>query len=278
MIGKNLFLYFGQKAHSLFPKLERQLRTARMDREPEDYLAECFNRAFKLTIPISASIYVITLNLERELLTTLSPVISLVIFLMSFLTFTSIPNIRTKRRTRQLEKELPYALRDTLIQIESGIPLYHAMQSATTGYGEMSEELKRILTDIDGGKSMIKALEESIVRNPSERYRRSMWQLTNSIRSGTDITSAMNSIVDSIIKQQKLEIEKYGEELNPYILVYLLVAVIGPALGITGMIVISSFTGGSIGIQLYVGILFSLVAVQIFFLNLIKSKRPEVRS
>ena len=278
MIAKNLFLFLGEKAHSFFPKLERQLKTARMDREPEDYLAECFNRAIKLSAPITAAVYVISLNIGGDLFTLLSPVAGLVVFAMGFLTFTSIPNIRTKKRTRKLEKELPYALRDILIQIESGIPLYQAMQSATTGYGEMSEELQRILKDIDGGKSMLKALELSIVRNPSERYRRAMWQLTNSIKSGTDITSTMESITDSIIKEQKLEIEKYGEELNPYILVYLLVAVIGPALGITGMIVISSFTGTSVGVQLYVGILFFLVVIQVFFLNLIKSKRPEVRS
>lgn len=278
MIAENFFLYLGQQAHKFFPKLERQLRTARIDETPENYVAKCLNRAAKLTLPVSAAIFVITLNLNRQMLTSLSPVFTVLIFLMSFLTFVSIPNIKTKRRTRKLEKELPYALRDILIQIQSGIPLYQAMKSATTGYGEMSEELKRIIKDIDGGKSMTKALEESIVRNPSKRYRRSMWQLNNSIRSGTDVSTTMSSIVDSIIKQQKLEIEKYGEELNPYILVYLLLAVIGPALGITGIIVISSFTGTSVGIQLYIGILFFLAVVQIFFLNLIRSKRPEVKA
>jgi len=277
-VFRNFFLFLGQKVHSLFPKIERQLRTAQMDEAPEEYLADALVRSFKLSVPIAASIFWISMNLQREMMKTLSPLFGVIVFFMSFLTFASIPNIRTKKRTRKLEKDLPYALRDILIQIESGIPLYQAMQSATSGYGEMSEELKRILRDIDGGKSMTKALEESIVRNPSERYRRSLWQLTNAIKSGTDITRTMNSIVDSIIKEQKIEIEKYGEELNPYILVYLLVAVIGPALGITGIIVISSFTGTSIGTRLYIGILFGLVVVQIFFLNLIKSQRPEVRS
>lgn len=278
MIARNFFLFLGEKAHNFFPKLERQLRSAQMEQDPEEYLAESIQNALKIGIPVGAGLFAVGINLNNSTFQILGLASFPVLTFMAFLTLTSLPNIRTKRRTRKLEKDLPYALRDILIQIDSGIPLYQAMVTATEGYGEASEELNRIVKDVDGGKSMIKALEESIVRNPSERYRRAMWQLTNSIRSGTDISRTLNSVVDAIIKEQKIEIEKYGEELNPYILVYLLLAVIGPALGITGLIVISSFTGTAVNMQLYIGILFALVVIQIFFLNLIKSKRPEVRS
>mgnify|MGYP002763453675 CR=1 FL=1 len=125
---------------------------------------------------------------------------------------------------------------------------------------------------------MVDALEESIVRNPSEKYRRAMWQLTNSMRSGTDISNTLSSVVDSIIEEQKIEIQNYGESLNPFILVYLLIAVVGPALGITGLIVMASFTGTVVDIQMYTGILFGMIVIQIFFVNLIRSKRPEVRT
>ncbi|EGQ44037.1 MAG: hypothetical protein J07AB43_03770 [Candidatus Nanosalina sp. J07AB43] len=120
MIAKNLFIFLGEKAQSFFPKLEGQLRTARMDKEPEEYLAECFNKAIKLSVPITAAVYVISLNIGGSLFTLLSPVAGIVVFAMGFLTFTSIPNIKTKKRTRKLEKELPYALRDILIQIDPG--------------------------------------------------------------------------------------------------------------------------------------------------------------
>lgn len=280
MIIDNIFLYLGEKVHSVFPNMEGELRSARMDEDPEQYLAKSLRRGLRISVIVTAGVGVIlsNFNLGTLILATAVPTVFLLLFSMGFLTFVKLPQIRTKKRVRRLEKELPYALRDVLIQIDSGIPLYEAMTSATSGYGEMSEELKRITKDVDGGESMIKALELSIVRNPSERYRRAMWQLTNSIKSGTDISSTLSSIVDSIISEQKLEIENYGEELNPYILVYLLLAVIGPALAITGLIVISSFTGTSVGIRLYAGILFFLVVIQVFFLNLIKSKRPKVRS
>ena len=278
MIKEDLFLSLGSKLSKFFPKLERELDTARMDEDPEEHLAKCLFRSFKMGFPSSFSLIFLGVYLEQSSTLKIGVASLPLLTIMSFLTFVNLPKIKTKRRTRKLEKDLPYALRDILIQIESGIPLYHAMKTATEGYGEASNELRRIVKDVDGGKSMVRALEESIVRNPSEQYRRAMWQLTNSIKSGTDISVTLGSIVDSIIKNQKLEIKKYGKELNPYILVYLLIAVIGPSLGITGLIVLSSFTGTSVGTNLYIIILLALVIVQVFFLNLVKSKRPEVKA
>lgn len=278
MIKEDLFLSLGQRASKFFPQLEREIDTARMDKTADRLLAESIYRAVKMGVPTGLSLIFVGIQFNQPSTIKIGLVALPLITFMSFFTFVNLPKIQTRKRTRKLEKDLPYALRDILIQIESGIPLYHAMKTATEGYGEASEELKRIVKDVDGGKSMVNALEESIVRNPSEQYRRAMWQLTNSIKSGTDITTTLNSIVDSIIKDQKLQIEKYGKELNPYILVYLLIAVIGPSLGITGLIVLSSFTGTSIDKSLYLMIIFGLLVAQVFFLNLVKSKRPEVKA
>ncbi|MEF8880232.1 MAG: type II secretion system F family protein [Candidatus Nanohaloarchaea archaeon] len=275
---EGIFLSIGQSLEKFFPQLERQLNAAKMDEDTSEYLGECFKKTFKLSIPSSVSL--IAAGIITNVTSTIQ--IGLVSFpvltLMSFLTFAKYPQIKTKRRTRELEKDLPYALRDVLIEIKSGIPLYDAMKTVTSGYGEASEEFSLIVKSIDGGNSMVEAIENSIVRNPSEQYRRAMWQLNNSIKSGTDVSITLESVVDSIITDQKLEIKKYGKELNPYILVYLLIAVIGPSLGITGLIVISSFTGTSVDETVYITVLFLLVVSQIFFLNLVKSKRPEVKA
>ena len=249
-----------------------------MEQSPQEYLADGIYKSIKITIPVSMGLYVMGMNLSRPGLQLIGILSFPGLLVMSTFTFAGLPNIKTKRRTRKLEKDLPYALRDILIQIDSGIPLNQAMKTVTEGYGETSNEMERIVKDVDGGKAMVDALEDSIIRNPSERYRRAMWQLTNSMRSGTDISNTLSSVVDAIIKEQKIEIQEYGESLNPFILVYLLLAIVGPALGITGLIVMASFTGTTVDIQLYLGILFGLVVVQIFFINLIKSKRPEVRS
>lgn len=275
---EKLLLPLAQKSEKVVPQIERDLMTARIDQEPEEYLSEAISKSFKVGIPSGLSLIFAGYNISNQAMILIGIAALPLLTIMAFLTFANYPKIQTNKRTRKLEKDLPYALRDMLIEVKSGIPLYDAMNTVTEGYGEASEEFQRITRDIDGGKSMVNALEESIVRNPNEEYRRAMWQLNNSIKSGTDVAMALDSIVDSMIKKQKLQIKKYGKELNPYILVYLLIAVIGPSLGITGLIVISSFAGLSVDTTTYLGILGGMTVFQVFFLNLIKSKRPEVKA
>ena len=274
----SFFLSLGQKLEKFFPKLSRQLKTAKMDESPEEYLSKCLKRAFKLSVPSGVSLIAAGLITSARSTTMLGVASIPVLFVMGFLTFEKLPQIRTNRRTRKLEKDLPYALRDVLIEIKSGIPLYNALNTVSEGYGEASKEIQLIIKDIDGGKPMVEAIEDSIVRNPSEQYRRAMWQLNNSLKSGTDISVTLESVVDSIIEDQKLMIKKYGKELNPYILVYLLMAVVGPSLGITMLIVMSSFTGIAVDRNFYLAILGLLIIMQIMFLNLIKTRRPEIKT
>jgi flagellar protein FlaJ len=200
------------------------------------------------------------------------------LFIIGFFTVANYPKVKAKRISRELEKDLPYALRHMLIEVRSGISLYEAMVSVSHDYGEASEEFNRIVKDINGGKPQIKALEDSIVRNPSTMYRRAMWQMINALKSGTDVTSTLETLVDSMVKQQKLQVKRYGKELNPYVLMYLMIAVIVPSLGVTFMIVLSTFTGMGLSNFMFFQILGGLILFQIFFLNFVKSKRPEVKT
>jgi flagellar protein FlaJ len=278
MIREDLFYFVGEKISRLFPKMGRQLKTTRMDENPKEYLGNCVYKSLRAGVPAPLSLSLVGFILDESSFIIIGLMALPLVTSMSFLTFAKLPSIKTKRRTRKLEKNLPYALRDVLIQIQSGIPLYEAFKSATEGYGATSDEFESIIRDVDSGRSMSQAIEDSIVRNPSKQYRRAMWQLATSIKSGTEISDTLKSIVDSIIKDQELKIEKYGKSLNPYILVYLLVAVVGPSLGITGMVVVSSFTGLSIGIQIYTIVTGIVLLAQVFFLNLVKSSRPAVKT
>jgi len=59
---------------------------------------------------------------------------------------------------------------------------------------------------------------------------------------------------------------------------YMMFAVIMPSLGITFMIILSTFTGSSIvSPMMLVIILSGLIIFQMFFLSLIRTKRPNVR-
>lgn len=262
----------------IVPNIKRDLLRARMDIDPDVFIASAIFRGLQLGFLLSMSIFVFGYSTEQQKLMTGSLAGFPLLFIFAFFTFANYPKVKAKRISRKLEKDLPYALRHMLIEVRSGISLYEAMVSVSEDYGEASEEFQRIVKDINGGKPQVKALEDSIVRNPSTQYRRAMWQMINALKSGTDVSSTLETLVDSMVKQQKLKVKRYGKELNPYVLMYLMIAVIVPSLGVTFLIVLSTFTSMGLGQFLFFQILGGLIIFQIFFLNFVKSKRPEVKT
>ncbi|WP_414836913.1 type II secretion system F family protein [Candidatus Nanohalococcus occultus] len=265
-------------SRKMVPNIKRDLTRARIEIDPDKFLASAMLRSLQLTASIVASIAFLGFATEQTTMVLGALGGSPLLFAIGFFTFANYPKVRAKKISRQLEKDLPYALRHMLIEVRSGISLYEAMVSVSEDYGEASNEFNRIVKDINGGKPQVKALEDSILRNPSTQYRRAIWQMINALKSGTDMSNTLDTLVESMVKQQKLAVKRYGKELNPYVLMYLMIAVIVPSLGVTFMIVLSTFTGMGIGRFMFFQIIAGLILFQIFFLNFVKSKRPEVKT
>ena len=207
----------------------------------------------------------------------LGAIIIPIMFIFSFYSGLYAPKAKALKDSRKIGAELPYALRHLLIEVKSGIPIYQALVTISEGYGKVSENIKNMLKEINGGKSEIEALEENIIQNPSFTYRKSFWQILNSLKTGTALEKTLQSTVENIIKDQILSIKRYGQELNPYTLMYMMIGVIVPSLGITFLMLLSSFTGMIIGKTLFYGILVGLLLFQLLFLNIVKTKRPLVK-
>lgn len=188
------------------------------------------------------------------------------------------PKFVAMRRIKKLEKDLLDVLQHVLIEIKSGVPLFNAMIGITDGYGEVSDEFKIIVKEINAGVAEIKALERASLRNPSLHFRRSLWQITNAMKAGSDIASALEAIVDNLTQEQIIAIRRYGQELSPFTLMYMLIAVIMPTLGITFLIILSSFAGLKIPDFLFPLILLVLAIFQYFYMGVIKTKRPALVS
>lgn len=272
------FMPVAVKVKRLMPNVQKDLTRARMDVEADTFIASAILRSLQLGLLVSVSIFTVGYTSDDSMLTLVGAVSAPLLVSFSFFTFANLPKVKARKRSRRLEKNLPYALRHMLIEVKSGISLYEAMVSVSDGYGEASEEFQTIVKDINGGKPQVEALEDSIIRNPSKQYRRAMWQMINALKSGTDISRTLESLVESMVKQQKLAVKRYGKELNPYVLMYLMIAVIVPSLGVTFLIVLSTFTGIGLDKMLFFQILGGLIVFQAFFLNFVKSKRPEVKT
>lgn len=267
-----------EKLSSLFPNLKKELIQAEMDEEDDiRYLAKCIFQSIQLglfaAIGLGASGYILgSTNIYWYSI----GLFFAILFFGSF-TFAKRPQMRAKKRTRHLDAELPYALRHILIEVKSGISIYQAMVSVTSGYGEASDEFQKIVADIHTGKSEVQALEAAVLRNPSKKFRRALWQIINALKSGADVSDTLESLVSSIMDEQILAVEKYGKELNPYTLMYMIAAIIVPSLGVTFMMILSSFTGVKLSASFFYMIMIGLIIFQMVFINIVKSKRPVVK-
>jgi flagellar protein FlaJ len=272
-------LGLGENLSKLFPSLEFDLEQAEIRISPRRWGAIALFAFFFYFIFISCMMFSFTALLAKtEILN------SLIISLMSGLAIGSAsmffllfyPKLSATRKIKDVDKNLSYVLHHILVEVRSGVPLYNCFVSiGKNDYGILSVEFRKIVNEINTGKSEVDALEKMTRDNPSFHLRRVMWQLINALKSGADVGSTMKEIVEHLSIDQRVSIKKYGSQLNPLALMYMMFAVIFPTLGITFLLVLSSFTGMQMDMELVLmGIMGSLVFFQFMFVGLIKSRRP----
>lgn len=273
-----VFIGFGETISNLFPSLGWDLDQSDMDLEPREW---CSIALF------SASFYFVLLFGLMITITRIARVSVTQGFGISFLVGASIggaaflyismyPKLMAKKKIRSVDENLPHALHHLLIQIRSGVPLFNCFVSVSKGdYGQLSKVFERTIDEINTGKSEIEALETLARENPSLYFRRVLWQMVNALKSGADVSTTIKEIVENLAVDQTMSIKKYGAQLNPIAMLYMVFCVIMPTLGITFLLALGSLVGLSINLEyVLLGILGFLVLFQFMLVGMIKSKRP----
>lgn len=189
------------------------------------------------------------------------------------------PQLYTSRRQRNIERNLIPALENMMVQLNSGVPLFSIMVNiSSSDYGELSVEFKKAVRKINTGVSQTDVLDELGKRNTSIFFRRTLWQLSNGMKAGSDISIVIRDSIRSLNEEQMLQIQTYGNKLNPLIMFYMLISVILPALSITFLTIISSLVNLSkpITITLFSGLFILVIIIQAMFMGLMRSIRPSL--
>lgn len=261
------------------PEFGPMLQQAGVDIRPVDYVA--YNLLISLglfSLPfvlLTGGLLSVGFEPEKEAILLL---LCFALGVIQFLYSLNLPKLMILRRTRLIEKDLLFALRHLLIKIRSGITLFDAMKGIANGnYGVVSEEFHQMVSQIEAGKSEIETLESAAFRNPSLFFRRALWQIASSMRAGSDIGNTLESIVSNLAQEQKILIRKYGAELNPIALMYMLITVILPTLGVSLLIILSSLVRGvAISETLFVGVYAVVTIFQYLIMGIIKTRRPAI--
>lgn len=274
------FKGLGVKLNKYFPSIQYDLEKTDIKLKPAEYLTigvlSCFGIFLLFSILLSISLY---FGRKLPIITSIILGILLAILLtaLAFFILIKYPKILAKKKAELLEKNLVFALKDILLEVSSGVSLYNALINVSkANYGLISKEIEKVAKQINSGKTMDKALEDLAIKSESEYLRKTTWQLINTLRAGSSLKDALKTIIRQLTNEQKTKIQDYAKELNMWSLIYMLFAVAIPSIGITLLVILSSFAGMSIGKPFIIAFITICFIVQFVLIGLIKTRRPVV--
>ena len=257
-----------------FPNLKHKLKKSGMNYKPEEFIKRTFLSAFYTTTGIIVFIALILakFNVLKSIMIIFVPIT----FILLFSYMLKLPEVKISKKEKEITREIVFAGRHLIIELESGVSLYTALTNISKNYPIVGKYFREIIDKVDLGTDMEEALTEAVEYIPSDDFRKLLWQILNSIRTGSDIAGSLTSTLEQIAREQTIEVNKYGKKLNPLAMFYMIIAVILPTLGTTMLIVLSSFVDLQLNLTILLVIAFLLGFVQFMFLSIIRFSRPAV--
>lgn len=251
------------------PGLKLKLLQARMSDTPEYYVRKTvFNSIF-----LAGAVCFIAFTFISNLVVFVAfPVL----FLLAFVYFIGYVDLRIEKVKKEINREIVYAGRFLIIEIESGVPLYEAFRNVSRNYEAIGVYFQELIERVDLGTPMDDALNEMITITPSPELRKMLWQVLNSLKTGGEVAHALSSVLDQVVREQEIAVKEYGRKLNPLAMFYMMIAIIIPSLGTIMLIVLTSFLGFNLSLVAYFVIAGLIGFMQFMFLAVIRSSRPPM--
>ena len=146
---------------------------------------------------------------------------------------------KIKKRKKKLEYEAMYFFEILTLSLESGNNLYNAITVTSNSINsELSDEFKRMMTDINYGKSFTEAINALKLRIPSDTINNILLNIRESNMFGNNIVGTLNNQLDYLRESKILETKAYISKIPLKISVIsviffiplLLLLILGPVL------------------------------------------------
>lgn len=265
----------------LFPSLKSTLQKIRFESGVDCFLAASFFSSLIYGVLFSLLGFFVLSQRTAELGSPDPLAISIALGAMSWLAFfmlhVSYPGIISKKIATKENKDLLYALREIIIDIDGGITLFDSMRNiASAGYGYISADFEWVVRQIESGVPEREALKQLALKTESEFLKRAAWQMVNALESGAKMSDALEGIAIAVENHMFGEIKDYSTNLNFMLLIYMLVGVVAPSLGVTFMILLSAFSGLGVTIESVMMLVLCTSFIQIILIGYMASTRPDI--
>ena len=252
-----------------FPDLKFKLLQARMPDTPEYYL----QKTVVLSVFTALALFFLIFGFTQNPLTMLTIPF---FFIIAFFYLLHYVDFRITKIQKEISKEIVFAGRFLLVELESGVPMFNAFKNMAQQYEAVGVYFGEIVERVELGTPLDEAMNETINTTPSPDLRRLLWQLLNTLKTGSGVSQALTSVFDQIVREQQIAVKEYGRKLNPLAMFYMMIAIIIPSLGTIMLVVVTTFVGLDLGLLLFVIIALLVWFMQFMFLATIKSSRPPV--
>jgi len=274
MTKKVFIMQLVQRISSFFPALKKEIKIAHLRTSPQQFIYD--NIKFSLLFSLGLTVLFFFIVDKADLPLILLPVAFLFLFIFMFYFGFLKLRARIIKRQKEIDREVLFAGQYLLIKLYSGRPLLNALIETSKSYGVASKYIREIVNDINTGNSLEMALENAMTYSPSERFRKILFHINNALRLGIDTTKPLSAVLEEIMREEELEIQKYGKKLNTVIIFYMLTAIVIPSIGMTIFIVISSFINFTLSLNHFLVVLGFIALIQMLFISVFKSIRPYV--
>lgn len=153
--------------------------------------------------------------------------VAILCFAIVFAFFAMLPGMEVKKRTVEVESELPFFLRTVGMLLDMGLPFQRALEVAAEDEGALQEEMARALDDARSGMSLQKALARLAASFDSLAMKRAMSQVLSAYEVGSS-GNEMKRIADELLSLQRHSLKEYSAKSAMFGLMFIMSSAILP--------------------------------------------------
>ena len=257
--------------------LEKGLAAKGIHETPSEFVRRMVLAAALVSILIAVAIAAIFLKLgmSQPLSVILGLVLGIAVYQFALKAFMSFPSQKGSQTGQKIERDILFTVRDMIISLRSGMPLYNAIVLVSSGYGEASNEFKKIVEKVQLGVPLGSAIDQVIEETKSPSFKRIMLQASVSIKAGSDVVGALQGIVEQLSEERVIALRSYGQRLNAIAMFYMLFGIILPSMGIAVITILTTFIAiFTVNVGTLIAVLGGMAFMQIIFLKIITASRP----
>ena len=221
------------------PELKIKLKKASSKQTPFQYIYQ----TLMMTFGSMFTVFLLTFMIFKDDILLLLFILFIEVFLSYFIYrfWFSYVDVQIRREGRELDGDLLFVSEYFLVSLESGLPLGNSIQNLSRLDRPGGKFFKKVFTEFKTGKDLEQALEEGANNCPSDDLKVLLKRLKDSLDIGIDLRQILVNFIEDSSQKKIVEIRGYSKKLNPLVMMYLLLGVVIPSLGITFFILGASF-------------------------------------